>query len=182
MRIGSVSAHIVRIPLVKPFIIATGTQTHYHGVIVSIKAGKYTGWGEAAPSKMVTGETERSVVRAIKRFAPRLKGRRPSLDLVSNFFDPKVPAATAALDIALHDLVGKIKRRPSRDFYRPRGGTRRSSIETSITVSVGDLSTTIDHAQKLVDKGATTLKVKIGTDPELDITRIHTLRKQFPKV
>jgi o-succinylbenzoate synthase len=182
VKISSVNANIVRIPLVKPFIIASGPQTHYHGVLVKVCAGDHVGWGEAAPSKRVTGETERSVIRTLKRLAPRLKGRRPTLDLIPTIFNAKVPSAVAALDMAIHDLVARIEDRPVRDLYLAKGQRPRSSIETSITVSVGDLETTVRHAQELVDKGATTLKVKIGTDPGLDIERVVTLRKTFPKV
>ena len=182
MRITSVSAYVLKVPLVKPFIIAAGTQNDYHGVVVKVTAGDLHGWGEASPSKRVTGETERSVMKFIKRMAPRLKGRSPSLDIISSFFDHRNGAATAALDMAIHDLVGRIEGKAVRDMYASKGRTARSSIETSITVSVGDLRTTLEHAQDLVDKGATTLKVKIGTNPNLDIHRVRALRKQFPKI
>jgi len=182
MRITSVEAHVLKVPLVKPFIISAGTQTDYHGVLVKVSIGDVHGWGEASPSKRVTGETESSVVKYVGRMAPRLKGRIPSLELIPSVFDPRNGAATAALDMAIHDLVGKIEGKAVRDFYLPRGRLVRSSIETSITVSVGNLETTLEHAGALVEKGATTLKVKIGTDPALDIDRIKALRKAFPKV
>jgi o-succinylbenzoate synthase len=182
MRITSVEVHVLKVPLVKPFIISAGTQNDYHGVLVKVSAGEVHGWGEASPSKRVTGETEASVVKFVRRMAPRLKGRAPSLELIPSIFDPRNGAATAALDMAIHDLVGKVEGKAVRDFYLPRGRPLRSSIETSITVSVGNLETTLEHAEALVEKGATTLKVKIGTDPALDIDRIKALRRAFPKV
>jgi L-Ala-D/L-Glu epimerase len=182
MRITSVSAHILKVPLVMPFVIAAGTQNDYHGVLVKITAGDIHGWGEAAPSKRVTGETEASVMRFVKKMAPRLKARFPTLDLISTIFDARNGSATAALDMALHDLVGKLEGRPVRDMYALGNRPKRTSIETSITVSVGGLDATLERAQELIEKGATTLKVKIGTNPKLDIERIKALRAMFPKV
>lgn len=182
MRITSVEAHVLKVPLVKPFIISAGTQNDYHGVLVKVSTGDMHGWGEASPSKRVTNETESSVVKYVGRMAPRLKGRVPSLELIPSVFDHGNGAATAALDMAIHDLVGKIEGRAVRDFYLPKGRPVRTSIETSITVSVGDLRTTLEHAEALVEKGATTLKLKIGTDPALDIERVKAIRSAFPKV
>jgi L-alanine-DL-glutamate epimerase-like enolase superfamily enzyme len=182
MRITSVSAHIVKVPLVMPFVIAAGTQNDYHGVFVKVTAGDLHGWGEAAPSKRVTGETEASVMKFVKKMAPRIKARPPSLDLVPTIFDARNGSGTAALDMAIHDLVGKIEGRPVRDMYAPGNRPKRTSIETSITISVGGLEATLERAQELIEKGATTLKMKIGTDPRRDIERVKAVRSMFPRV
>ena len=182
MRISAVSAHIVKVPLVMPFVISAGTQNDYHGVLVKITAGDIHGWGEAAPSKRVTGETEASVMRFVKKMAPRLKARFPTLDLIPTIFDARNGSAIAALDMAIHDLVGKLEGKSVRDMYVTGNRPKRTSLETSITVSVGGLEATLERAQELIEKGATTLKMKIGTDPKRDIERVKAVRAMFPKV
>jgi len=153
----------------------------YHGVLVKINAGYVYGWGEASPSG-ITGETKSSIIKTVKRMALRLKGKIPTLELISTIFDNRNPSASAALDMAIHDLVGKIQQKSVKDFYTIKNRPERSYIETSITIGIGDLQTTLEHAHALIEKGATTLKIKIGTNPDLDIQRVRAVRSQFPKV
>ncbi len=182
MRITSVSAYVFKIPLARPFIIASGTMNNYNGVLVKVSTTGTHGWGEASPSRIFTGENVHSIVRTIKQMATRLTGRTPTLDLIKTISDPRNPSATASLDMAIHDLVGKLEGKSVRDFYTLNDRPGISSIETSMTVSVGYLNTTLGQVQALVDDGATTLKIKIGTNPALDIERVKAIRNLFPKV
>jgi muconate cycloisomerase len=58
MRIRSLIAHIVRLPLKRPFRHASATRTESDNVIVRCElSGGATGWGEGVPRPNVTGET-----------------------------------------------------------------------------------------------------------------------------
>ncbi len=176
MRLLSIETFRVLIPLVRPFVIATGSQRFYEGVLLRLRApGGLVGWGEAAPSKRLTGETPASVEAELSRAARRLISIDPletseSLDRASKWV--RGASALAALDIALHDLKGRYYGVPVRHLLGGSGGR----VETSVTISIGDESETLRRAEELVAGGFRVLKVKIGSDPELDIARVRRIR------
>src|SRR3954453_19990008 len=58
MRIRKLTAHIVRLPLKRPFKHASAMRTDSENVLVQCElADGTTGWGEGVPRSYVTGET-----------------------------------------------------------------------------------------------------------------------------
>lgn len=176
MRITKCGVHRVKIPLVKPFVIATGTMYDYDGVLLHLEgSGGCEGWGESAPSVIVTGETPAGVEKALRLASRKMLGLDPletgaSLSRASGWL--RGPAALAALDIALHDLKCRHYGIPLRHLL----GGHRKDIATSATISIRDEEQTRTQAEALVKKGFRTLKIKIGTDPERDVARVRRLR------
>jgi len=176
MRITNVELFEMAIPLVKPFVIASGTQRTYNGILLRLETDDGTvGWGEAAPSKNVTGETPEDVSRELGAAISRLHVLDPletqaSIRKASGFI--KGPSALAALDIALHDLKGHHYGIPVRHLL----GGSRSSVETSVTITIRDEKETLRQAEELISQGVRILKLKIGSEPDDDIARIRKLR------
>ncbi|EDY34332.1 TPA: dipeptide epimerase [Candidatus Aciduliprofundum boonei] len=168
---------VLEIPLRKPFKIAFETMDTYRGVIVKICTEEYCGYGEAAPAPRITGDTVESTVAALKRFKPLIIGRNPVKigkimdDLNSSLLG--TPSAKAAIDFALYDILAQKLEVPLKDIL----GGKKDKIETSLTVDIGDLNYTLQHARKLLDAGAKVLKVKIGLNPDEDIERVRAIRK-----
>src|SRR5690349_1528999 len=87
------------------------------------------GWGEAASAPTMTGETVESMVAAAFYLAPALVAR------AADDIDGAIAAmrsrmygnhgAKAAIEMALHDLVGRATGQPA---YALLGGKRRSRI------------------------------------------------------
>ncbi|MEM4728160.1 MAG: dipeptide epimerase [Thermoplasmata archaeon] len=176
MRLLSLRTYQVIIPLVRPFVISTGVQRYYEGVFLRLRAsGGLEGWGEAVPSRRVTGETPSGVIAELSRAAEKILRLDPletgaSLEFAAQWI--KGPSALAALDIALHDLKGKYYGVPVRHLF---GGMRRG-IETSVTISIGTGEETLRRAEELIRRGFRILKVKLGRDPESDVARVRRLR------
>ena len=177
MEIVSMKWDVLEIPLRKPFKIAFETMDTYRGVIVKICTEEYCGYGEAAPAPRITGDTVESTVAALKRFKPLIIGRNPVKigkimdDLNSSLLG--TPSAKAAIDFALYDILAQKLEVPLKDIL----GGKKDKIETSLTVDIGDLNYTLQHARKLLDAGAKVLKVKIGLNPDEDIERVRAIRK-----
>ena len=177
MKIVSINWDVLNIPLKKPFKIAFETLEAYRGVIVKICTEEFCGYGEASPAPRITGDTVDSVVSTLKKFKPILIGRDPTK--IGGIMDDLnklilgAPSAKAAIDFALFDLLAQRLNSPLKDIL----GGKKERIETSLTVDIGDVEYTINQAQKLLDKGARVLKVKIGLNPEEDIKRIKALRE-----
>jgi len=121
------------------------------------------GIGEAAPTKVITGDTEERIIADItKRFAPFLKGKKidPSLTLLDdlNQLVKGHSSAKAAIDIALHDALAKAANLP---LYRYLGGTSQE-LDTDFTISIGSPEKMCRDAQEKVNSGFRSLKIKLG--------------------
>jgi len=176
MKLRSCDVYRVMIPLVQPFVIASATQRAYEGVLLRLRTTDgLEGWGEAAPSPIVTGETPDGVASELWAARRRLLALDPletarSVAAASEII--RGSSALAAVDIALHDLKGQYYAIP---LHHLLGGFR-SGIETSMTISIRDEDETLRQAEELVRKGFRTLKVKLGSDPDGDIARVRLLR------
>jgi len=87
------------------------------------------------------------------------------------------PSARAAVSIALYDLVAKRLEVP---LYRYWGLDPAETLETSYTIGLDDLETMREKTETALERGYGTLKVKLGTDRDLEIVR--TIRSVAPDV
>ena len=181
MIISGFKIHKLNIPLNTPFKIADSTQTNYKGIILELHTENgMVGWGEAAPSARVTGETSETVIKSLENvITPMVLGRNV-FDLKSIIADleqviPEQPSACCALDIVLHDLVGKASNKPVKLVL----GGYRNEIPISFTVVLGSITESLQSAERYLEGGAKVLKVKLGVDPEEDVKRIKALRDAF---
>jgi o-succinylbenzoate synthase len=181
MKITNFEVFPITIPLKTPFIISSGTQNDYFGVLLRLTTEEgLEGWGEAAPSENVTGETMESVKNALDKLVRPLVVGRIAEDLESimdtvEIALPNQPGAWCALDLALHDLKGKKAKLPIKHLI----GGYRDNIPISFTVVIGTVDETLKSAQEYIDAGAKILKVKLGVNPEEDVARIKALRETF---
>jgi L-alanine-DL-glutamate epimerase-like enolase superfamily enzyme len=167
--------------LTEPYTIAYERISGVANVFVRIETNSvHTGFGCAAPDLAVTGETAATVVDFVDTVAqPELAGGDP-LRAVA-LLDPlrphlaTNPSALAAVDMALHDLLGKVSRLP---LWRLLGGYRES-IETSITIGILSEVETLERAEAWVSRGFRCLKLKGGRDVELDIARVLRVRERL---
>ena len=179
MRIVDVKAFAVRIPLVEEFRIALGASKFHEGVILKLLTDEdITGYGEAVPSSRITGETIETVMGLLSRIRKRIIGLDPlAYNETLEQIDKMVlgnPSAKAAIDIAIHDVVGKAYGVPLCRFL---GHGSLNSFETSVTIGIMDKDSSVRKALSLVEKGISIIKVKIGLNPLEDIYRVKAIRK-----
>ena len=97
-----------------PFAIAAGKREHTAVVFVELKYEGLTGYGEAALPDYLP-ETQSTVISFLDKIdTGQLKGL-PEIDEALDYIFSLAPgnfAAKAALDMALHDLRGKILKQP----------------------------------------------------------------------
>jgi L-alanine-DL-glutamate epimerase-like enolase superfamily enzyme len=87
------------------------------------------------------------------------------------------PSAVAMVDMALHDILGKVCGLP---IYKLLGGFR-TRIKTSVTVGILPLIETIVRAEEWIEKGFRSLKIKGGQNVEEDIEKVLMLREKVGK-
>ena len=179
VRIEQAEVFVFRFQLEKPFRIALGATTEKTEIIVALydNHGR-VGWGEASPSALILGCTPDSVPSALDLLIPAVLGEDPRrLSFLVEKMDRVLlgnAAAKAAVDLALHDLVGKIYGEP---VWRLLGGSFAEPLETDFTVSIDTPEAMAEEARKLVDAGFRAIKVKVGEDPKLDVQRVKAVRE-----
>ncbi|WP_222919827.1 dipeptide epimerase [Natrinema sp. SYSU A 869] len=170
------------LPLEYPFGIARGTTTETEVVFVRIEADDgTTGIGAAAPSSHY-GETVATVTAVLPDLLAVVErvGDPHQLERIERRMRETVrqnPSARTAVSIALHDLVAKQFDVP---LYRYWGLDPTETLETSYTIGLDDLETMREKTTTAIDRGYGTLKVKLGTDRDLEI--IRTIRSVAPDV
>ncbi|UCG87507.1 MAG: dipeptide epimerase [Gemmatimonadota bacterium] len=181
MKITRITAWPIELSLSEPYTIAYETVTSATNVFVRIETdGRNVGYGCAAPDLEVTGETAKVVVEVLEAMAaPALLGEDPlRTALLLERLRPDLrtrPSAMAAVDMALHDLLGRVCGLP---LWRILGGYR-DSIETSVTVGILPEADTVARARDWVQRGFRCLKLKGGRDVEDDIARTLKVRERL---
>jgi len=179
VKLEKAEVFLFRFQLEKPFRIALGATTEKTEIIVALydNHGR-VGWGEASPSALILGCTPDSVLAALDLLIPAVLGEDPRrLSFLVEKMDRVLlgnAAAKAAVDLALHDLVGKIYGEP---VWRLLGGSFAEPLETDFTVSIDTPEAMAEEARKLVNAGFRAIKVKVGEDPKLDVQRVKAVRE-----
>jgi o-succinylbenzoate synthase len=182
MIIHSIETFSVAVPLTKPFKTALRTVTIAESIFVKITTEDgFVGWGEAPPTHVITGDSLGSIQYAIDHVVgPQLLGldlhhservfQKLHRSMVGN------SSAKAALDMAIHDLLGQLAGLPLVTLL----GGYRDTLETDFTVSVNDAEEMADDASRYVAKGFNVLKIKVGIDDiAKDVERIRAIREKI---
>lgn len=183
MKIQTTTIWKEHFPLTKPYTIAYETIDHVENIFVRLDAGDGSfGIGVASPAPDVTGESAADSHHALNRYLePVLQGRdvRHLRRLVREMgrHMPSAPAALAAVDMALHDLLAKTMHIPLVDLL----GRCHDSLTTSVTIGIQSIPETLEEAAAYVRQGFEILKIKIGRDVDEDIERLYVLREHLGK-
>jgi L-alanine-DL-glutamate epimerase-like enolase superfamily enzyme len=180
MKITRVDAVEVKLRLEQPYTIAYESVESVTNVFLRIETNtKISGLGCAAPDLAVTGETATSVLDAIRNVVEsELRGSDPlrlSM-LLERLREPLAtqPSARSAVDMALHDILGK---RAGLPLWKVLGGFRER-IRTSITIGILPVDETVEQARGWVRQGFTSLKIKGGLDVDADVERLLRVREE----
>lgn len=179
MRITKVEAQLLTMGLEEPYSVAYETYDQAVNVLLRVETKPgIVGFGCAAPDEHVTGETPAGVLKILEEgVASTLKG---SDALRTSFLLEKLkpllkdyPSALAAVDIALHDILGKAAGQP---LWKLLGGFR-DRIKTSVTIGILPERETVERARHWIAQGFLCLKIKGGKEVEADIARILKVRE-----
>lgn len=180
MKIVTVEAIAVRIPLIHPFTIALGTLTHSNHVLVRMEDDKgRVGWGECTTFHSVYGYDQKSLYDVLTAYLiPAVKGCDPrNMKILHQKMDQVIPfnlMAKCGIDLAAYDLVGQTDDVP---VYSLTGGKRVDRVPVTAAVGIDSPEQTAAMAEQLVEKGFNTIKIKIGLDPVKDLERVKIIRE-----
>lgn len=147
-----------------------------------------SGWGQSVPLPTWSYETPESVVSTIERYlAPALAGHDP-FDIagahaamnraIAPSFSTGMPIAKAGIDLALHDLCGRMRGQSMPEMW---GRKPLDRIRLSWTVN----TTSLDEVDKLVaqgrKRGYEDFNTKVAPDAAFDVKLCARVRALAPK-
>jgi o-succinylbenzoate synthase len=182
MKITNIQTKPLKAPLKNPFITSLRRVEALEDLVVMIECDDGSvGYGEGAPTPVITGETMGSMVATIEYIKPHILGRDiEDFDAIITLIHSlilKNTTAKSALEIALYDLKAKSLKLP---LYRMLGGNQ-TKFSTDITISMGEIDKMIIDCHNAVALGYDTLKIKIGDNPSKDVERVKVIHDALDK-
>ena len=183
MKIARMEIWPVEMRLAEPYTIAYERVESTTNIFLRLETKNgVVGYGCAAPDKQVTGETPETVIKICSDAVdPVVKGADPlRLARITEKLAPILPqhpSAVAMVDMALHDVMGKICGLP---VYKLLGGFR-TRIRTCVTIGIMPVAETVAWAGEWIKKGFRSLKIKGGRDVEEDIAKVLKVREKVGK-
>lgn len=160
------------------FTIANSSRTTTPVVLTEITYDGITGYGEASLPPYL-GETQASVIEFLKKVNLEQFSTPFGLDDILTYVDKIAEnntAAKAAVDIALHDLVGKLMNQP---WYKIWGLNKDNTPSTTFTIGMDTDEIVREKTREASPYNI--LKVKLGRSDESDKKMIEAIRSVTDK-
>jgi muconate cycloisomerase len=185
MKITRLELFHIAIPFARPYRLskAYGTLHEAHAVILKVHTDEgLVGLGEADPLNPFTEETPGTVLAlARERLGPRLLGRDPArVGALLSEMEAAVlghPTAKGAVDMALHDLLGKAAGVPVHVLL---GGMLHAELPILWGIGSGSPDEDAAAIEELMALGCRTVMIKMGALPIAEeIRRMTAARRRF---
>ncbi|CAN5216053.1 dipeptide epimerase [soil metagenome] len=153
------------------FTIAKFSRTSTPVMLLQIEHEGYTGYGEASMVPYM-GESFQSAVDFLSKVDAGQFQYPFNFDAIISYLDgiaPGNPAIKAGIDIALHDLEGKLKQQPC---WKLLGSDPAKMPQTSFTIGIDTPEMMIQKVKEAPD--CKIIKVKLGRDSDREL--IKTIR------
>lgn len=159
-----------------PFGVSSNTRTHTQTVFTKISWEGFSGYGEACLPPYL-GETLEDTLALFEKVPRILKDQSYPCSIAEIILEVDelsdgCNAAKAAIDIALHDLKGKIEKKSVRELYRLQN---KNSAITACTIGIANEETIKQKIEEAADFSI--LKIKAGTNDDkalIELIRKHT--------
>lgn len=192
MIIKDIFIYPVMLPMKQSFQIAGGQvgnpqsgAPHIYVKIVSEDG--IEGWGEARPSHRWSYETMETAVSTLNTYLkPALIGKHADdISSIQTLLDAEIasgmtrgqPICKAAIDLALHDLIGKQWGKKLPELWL---GKARTSISLSYLISVKNPEEAAEKAKYASQNGFCALDVKIGFEVGRDMEIVESVKASAP--
>ncbi len=190
MKIQSIETTPVAYPTAGRFKFLEGPSipSGRPAVLVKITAEDGTvGWGESVPIPTWTYETIESVVSTINRYWTPQLVEKDVYDLDSAHavmnqqikpgYTTGMPLARAGVDIALHDLIGKLS---GVNLPQLWGHQRTKVLDISWTLNPATMDQLDGMIEEGLEKGFKNFNVKVAPDPKVDIELCRRVKDSVP--
>jgi L-alanine-DL-glutamate epimerase-like enolase superfamily enzyme len=161
-------AYAASFPLAQPFRIAYTVVTSADSVLFRISRGEHVGLGESLPVARYNVSAA-GILSELEAHAPDVSAAPFNLrQQVLRY----APATRCGLDIAFHDLLGKMTGVP---LFQLFGLAGMPIPPTSMSIPVSDIASMVAQAKLLAD--VPVIKIKVGTGGEIEL--LEALRSVY---
>lgn len=153
------------------FTLANSSRDITPVMLTKICIDGITGYGEASMPPYL-GETQETAIRFLSNLNLQQFTDPFRLEEILEYVDKSASgntAAKASVDIALHDLLGKIMKQP---WYKIWGFSAKNTPETSFTIGIDSKEVVMQKVREASDYKM--LKVKLGRENDKEM--IETIR------
>lgn len=178
MKISDIKIYTLKIPLIKEFKTSLRTVKTAVETIIKIETDKGNcGFGEAAPTAVITGDTNQSIQGVIKNYIrPKLIGEEiENIEKLHYLIEGAAVnnySAKAAVEMAVYDLFAQNYGAP---LYKLLGGYR-DLLTSDLSISINSPAEMEKDAVEAKEKGYKVLKLKVGNDLDTDLERVRAVR------
>ncbi len=193
MKITSVDVYQISLPVRRPHTWAGNYSPIGQGYVVvrlhvedgTIGLGEaqvLKDWGGEFGSKY--GEAPKTTALLIKEYLePLITGEDvreiQNVNAKMDKFVKGYPYAKAAIDVAMHDAVGKIYGVP---VYQLLGGRVRAEVPVAHSIGLMEIDEAVAEARQVFEEGITCVKLKVGRDIKRDIELVERVRAALPEI
>ena len=162
-----------------PFVIASARVDVTPNVLVRVEvreiaSGKLAfGLGEAATLWPVTAEQPSDILKSLGKIAEMLP-----LAIDDARLNQLPPCASAGLDMAILDALGKLSQRPVFQLLQP--DAQPVQLTTDITIAIGQPQQMARLAAGWSERGFRCFKVKVGLDLSIDLQALVAIVAAVP--
>jgi L-Ala-D/L-Glu epimerase len=186
MRIRSLTAVPLSVPLLEPFVIASATVAATRAALVRVTVEdpqtgeRARGLGEAATLYPVTSEDQPDLLGHVERAAARCTGL-PWSDLATlrSLLEaalPDAPVTRAGIECAVLDACARLARQPLCTYLGGAPGT----LVTDITLPIMAPAHMADLATGYWARGFTAFKAKVGKHMDDDLRALLAVHTRVP--
>ena len=190
VRIENIQVFPVEYPLTGyfKFFAKPGGASGRAAVLIKIVADDGSvGWGQSIPIARWSYETLESATVVLRDYyVPALIGRDPmdiagalqAMDeVIAAGFTTGMPITRAGVDLALHDLAGRLSGRSLPEMWgRPPGGPITLSWTVNVT-KLTDVESVVAEGRR---RGYRNFNIKVAPDPKFDVQLARLVRQAAP--
>jgi O-succinylbenzoate synthase len=180
LKIDSAELRVVRLPLVAPFTISTGTMYEKLFPLLILRSDGLEGYGEAVmdPFPDYLDETVAGGMAFMRDvLLPQIVGQTfENPEALERVLAPwrGFTMTKAAIEMAFWDLWAKSLDLPLKTLL----GGHKTGIEVGVSLGINPVDVTLEKVRQHLDLGYKRIKLKIM--PGHDIALVSAVRRQFP--
>ena len=183
LKIKEITIHNIALPLQETIRMSKVIIEKSNSILVKVKStNDISGWGEAASSLSMTGESSAGMILALEYIKNEIINKEiESIGEIYELIQRSIYgnyAAKSAIEVALVDLLAKTQKKT---FSELIGIKQRE--ELPIIWRIAGAKNETDEAKKMKDDGFSAFKIKVGanTIPE-DLSRAENLRRSWVNI
>ncbi len=176
MRVQSVVAHEVAMPLVRPFRTSFGVETTRHVMLLEVTTDEGVGWGECVSSEnpLYSHEFNAAALLVLRdHLVPRVMGRDLTPEEAPTLLKPVRghPMARGSLEMGILDAHLNNVGTSWGSYF----GSSREWVDCGVSVGIpvdDSIGTLVDEVQGYLDSGYRRIKLKIQPGWDIEPTRV----------